>query len=87
MADATLTEVIESVKGLTPEQQGHVRELLDSLLDGERDAGKAQALHEALRAAGLVKEPRKPSISIDGGRRRIQVHGPALSQTIIEERR
>ena len=48
---------------------------------------KRQALHQALRAAGLVTQVRQPRATDTLHRRRIEVQGKPVSETIVEERR
>ena len=45
-----------------------------------------RAFHQALPASGLIKQIKTPSQANGAERQLVQVEGPPLSQTIIEER-
>jgi len=86
MAKATLDRIIKEIKTLAPDEQRQLREMLDALMGPADEADKCQALHQALRAAGLITQVRQPRAT-DTPRRRIEVQGKPVSETIIEERR
>ena len=51
------------------------------------EADERKALHQALRAAGLVTQVRQPRAADTPQRRRIAVQGKPVSATLLEERR
>ena len=90
MAKATLDRLVEEIKTLAPDERRQLRDMLDAMMVPavpvwEED--KRQALHQALRAAGLVTQVRQPRATDTPNRRRIEVQGKPVSETIIEERR
>jgi hypothetical protein len=87
MAKATLDRIIKEIKTLAPDERRQLREMLDALLVPAEGADKRKALHQALRTAGLVTQVREPRASDIPHRRRIEVQGKPVSETIIEERR
>ena len=74
-------------KLLPPDEQRQLCEMLKALMVPAEEADRRQALHQALRAAGLVTQVRQPRASDIPHRRRIEVQGQPVSETIIEERR
>ena len=80
----SITEVLEAVRAMTPEEREQVRTLLDSLASEQADA-EAQVL-AALQKAGLLRRPLLRQ-SAARERRAVEIKGKPLSETIIEERR
>ena len=87
MAKATLDQIVKEIKTLAPDERRQLREMLDAMLVPVEEADKRKALHQALRAAGLVTQVRQPRATDTPHRRRIKVQGKPVSETIIEERR
>ena len=87
MAKATLDRIVEEIKTLAPDEQWQLREMLDAMMVSAGKEDKRKALHQALRAAGLVTQVRQPRATDTPHRRRIEVQGKPVSETIIEERR
>jgi hypothetical protein len=87
MAKATLDRIMKEIKTLAPDERRQLREMLDALMVPAEEEDKRQALHQALRAAGLLTQIRQPRATDIPHRRRIEVQGKPVSETIIEERR
>jgi hypothetical protein len=87
MVKATLDRIIEEVKTLPPDEWRQLREMLDAMMMPAEGEDKRKALHQALRAAGLVTQVRQPRAADTPHRRRIEAQGKPVSETIIEERR
>jgi len=87
MAKATLDRIVEEIKTLAPDEQWQLREMLDTMLVPAGEEDKRKGLHQALRAAGLITQVRQPRATDTPNRRRIEVQGKPVSETIIEERR
>ncbi len=87
MAKATLDRIMKEIKTLAPDERRQLCEMLHALMVPAEEEAKRQALHQALRAAGLVTQIRQPRATDTPHRRRIEVQGKPVSETIIEERR
>jgi hypothetical protein len=87
MAKTTLDHIVEEIKSLTVDEQWQLREILDAMLMPTEEEAKRQALHQALRAAGLITQVRQPRAIDLSPRQRIHVQGKPVSETIIKERR
>jgi hypothetical protein len=80
----SVSEVLEAVRAMSPEERERVRTLLDALPDATSssdDAAQAR-LHEA----GLLGETRPRATSARARRTPVEIKGKPLSETIIEER-
>ncbi len=78
--------LVEEIKTLAPDEWRQLREMLDAMMVPAEEEDKCKALHQALRAAGLITQVRQ-SRTTDTPHRRIEVQGKPVSETIIEERR
>jgi hypothetical protein len=96
MSDVSLERVLDAVRMLTPEQRKELRERLDSWFDPPPppvdEAEKQRRLSELdrrLLAKGLIHQIQPPvtDLSPYRNRRRIDVQGKPLSETVIEDRR
>jgi hypothetical protein len=87
MAKATLDRIVEELKALAPDERQQLREMLDTMMVPSGEEDKQKALHQALRAAGLVTQVRQPRATDTPHRRWIEVQGKPVSETILEERR
>ncbi len=87
MAKVTLDQIVQEIKTLAPDERRQLREMLDAMMVPAEEEDKRKALHQALRAAGLVTQLRQPRATDTPNRRRIEVQGKPVSETIIEERR
>jgi len=87
MAKATLDQIVKEIKTLAPDERRQLCEMLDAMMVPAEEEDKRKALHQALRAAGLVTQVRQPRATDTPNRRRIEVQGKPVSETIIEERR
>jgi hypothetical protein len=79
----SVSEVLEAVRAMSPEERARVRALLDVLLNGSSstdDAAQAR-LHEA----GLLSGTRP--LAARARRTPVEIKGKPLSETIVEERR
>lgn len=87
MAKATLDRIVEEIKTLAPDERRHLREMLDAMMVPAGEEEKRKALQQALRAVGLVTQVRQPRATDTPHRRRIEVQGKPVSETILAERR
>ena len=87
MAKATLDRIVEEIKTLAPDVRRQLCEILDAMTVSAKEEDKRNALCQALRAAGLVTRVRQSRAADTPHRRRIEVQGKPVSETIIEERR
>ena len=87
MSRATLDRIVEEIKTLAPDEWRQLRKMLDAMMVPAEEEDKRKALHQALRAAGLLTQVRQPRVVDMSPRRRIDVQGKPVSETIIEERR
>ena len=87
MAKVTLDRILEAIKTLAHDERRQLREMLNVMMVPAEEEAKRQALRQALRAAGLVTQVRQPRATDTTHRRRIEVQGKPVSETIIEERR
>lgn len=86
MAKELLEKVVDEVKALTPEEQVHVRDLINELLLTPDEIDRQ--LQQRLFRAGLVSEIKPPRSSLpELNFKPIEVKGKPVSETIIEERR
>lgn len=83
----TLDQIIKEIKTLAPDERRQLCEILDAMMVPAEEEGERQALHQALRAAGLVTKVRQPRATDTLHRRRIEAQGKPVSETIVEERR
>lgn len=80
----SVSEVLEAVRAMSPEERERARALLDALPDATsstNDAAQAR-LHEA----GLLGETHTRNASVRARRTPVEIKGKPLSETIIEER-
>lgn len=87
MAKTTLDHIVEEINTLALDEQWQLRAILDAMLTPVEEDAKHKALRQALRAAGLITQVRQPRVADMSPRRRINVQGKPVSETIIEERR
>jgi len=89
MSSSTLEQVLEKVKDLTPEEQQTVRELLESLNIETKPKMTIAEVEQKMLEDGLLTHIPSPirDLTPYKNRKRIQVKGKPLSETIIEERR
>jgi hypothetical protein len=87
MAKVTLERVIEEIKTWNLDELRQLRESVDTLLMPSDEAQKREALHQALKAAGLVTQTRQPRLTDNPDRPLIPVQGEPVSETILKERR
>jgi hypothetical protein len=87
MAKATLDRLVEEIKTLVPDERRQLRAMLGAMMVPAAAEDKRKALHQALRAAGLVTQVRQPRATATPPRRRVEVQGKPVSETILKERR
>ena len=87
MAKTPLDHLVEEIKTLASDEQWQLREILEAMLMPVEEEAKRKALRQALQAAGLITQVRQPRVVDMSPRRRIDVQGKPVSETIIEERR
>ncbi|HZO90160.1 MAG TPA: hypothetical protein VFB38_17665 [Chthonomonadaceae bacterium] len=87
MSKATLDKVVEELKGLSPEEQRQVRDLLDAWLSVPASSAGEQALAQALLKAGLLSHIPPPITDLTPypNRTPIPVRGKLVSETLVEE--
>lgn len=98
MSTSKLEAVLAEVRALTPEERQQVRQLLDSLHQGqethksqEADSGESGAKDEILQILlkkGLIHHipARRPDAQLEDWKP-VEVKGKPLSEIILEERR
>jgi len=86
MSESTLNRILEDLDSLEPQELEQIGHAVEARIRSEADA-KRRAFHNALLAAGLVRQikSRRPGETID--RSRIIAVGRPISETLIEERR
>jgi hypothetical protein len=82
MAEAVLQRVLSEIPVLDQHELQLVQQAVQARLAPQR-----RAFYHALRASGLVKQIKTRPASDTIQRQLVQVQGPPVSQTIIEERR
>jgi hypothetical protein len=87
LAQALLTSILDQLDGLRPEELHLLEEAVRERLRGEEIARNRAALHQALLAAGLVREIRPPRNRSHKEFQGISATGEPVSETILEERR
>lgn len=87
MALEALTQVLEAIQNLEPDELRHVQQLVQERLALDCYPPEEERFHQALLAAGLVKEIKPPRRIPSGQRRLIQARGKPVSETLMEERR
>ena len=87
MAEAVLQRVLSAIPALDQHELQQVQQAVQARLAPQSQAQKRRAFHHALRASGLVKQIKAHPANNNAQRRLVQVQGPPVSQTIIEERR
>ena len=82
----SVSEVLEAVKGLSPEEREKVRALLETLDGGAAPASPEEAARAGLREAGLLAETGGPRSSARARHTPVEIKGRPLSETVVEER-
>jgi hypothetical protein len=82
MAQAVLTQVLNAIKTLASDELRQVQQEVEQQLAQERYPLEEERFHQALLAAGLVREIKPPRITPLGERRLIQAQGKPVSETI-----
>jgi probable addiction module antidote protein len=86
-AEAVLQRVLSEIPVLDQHELRQVQQAVQARLAPQGTAQRRRAFYRALRASGLVKQIKAHPASKDEQRQLVQVQGPPISQTIIEERR
>ena len=87
MAEAVLQRVLNEIPALDQHELRQVQHAVQARLAPQSQAQKRRAFYHALRASGLVKQIKIRPAGDNVQRQLIEVQGPPVSQTIIEERR
>jgi hypothetical protein len=90
MATPLFEKLAAEIEALSPEEQRHLRDLLDRLLAKPGKALTMQdELDQLLLQDGVISEIPPPITDLTPyqDRKRIDIQGKPLSETIIEERR
>ncbi len=80
----SVSEVLEAVRAMSPEERERVRALLDALPDATSSTN--DAAQARLHKAGLLGETRTRVASTRARHLPVEIKGRPLSETIIEER-
>lgn len=80
----SVSEVLEAVRAMSPEERGRVRALLDALPDATSSAD--DAAQARLHEAGLLGETRTRVATARAHRSPVEIKGKPLSETIIQKR-
>jgi hypothetical protein len=80
----SVSEVLEAVRAMSPEERERVRALLDALPDASSSTDTAAQAR--LQDAGLLGETQARNASTRARRSPVEIKGKPLSETIIEER-
>jgi hypothetical protein len=88
---ADLEKILQDVKALSPEDQQHLRQVLDEILPSTHVSGHAaeERFQQQLVEAGLLREIKRHDVRPvpPQRRKRVDIQGTPLSETVIEERR
>ena len=88
---ADIEKILQEVKALSPEKQQHVRQVLDEALPSTRASGPAteEEFQQQLVDAGLLREIKRHDVRQvpPQRRKRVDIQGTPLSETVIKERR
>ena len=87
MAEAVLQRVLSEIPVLDQHELRQVQQAVQARLAPQSQAQKRRAFYQALRASGLVKQIKTRPASDNMQRQLVEVQGPPVSRTIIEERR
>ena len=87
MAEAVLQRVLSEIPVLDQHELQLVQQAVQARLGPQSQAQKRRAFYHALHASGLVRQIKARPASDNVQRQLVQVQGPPVSQTIIEERR
>jgi hypothetical protein len=87
MGREALTQVLETIRNLEPDELRQVQQVVQERLAQEQYSPEEERFHQALLAVGLVKEIKPPRRIPTGQRRLIQARGKPVSETLLEERR
>jgi hypothetical protein len=86
---ANVDKILQAVQELSPEERSKLGRMLAANSSGAADSGQGEQLRQQLAASGLLSHV--PPRGKDAGRfrnwRPVEINGPPLSHTIVEERR
>ena len=87
MQQVVLEQLLEQIYVLDPKELRQVQRVVQERLAPSSESQRRQAFYRSLQASGLVKQVKERPIVELANRPLIDVEGPPVSQTIIEERR
>jgi hypothetical protein len=87
MTEVILQQVLGQIRVLDQYELQQVERAVQERLVPQQHVQKRRAFFRALRTSGLVRQIKTRPSSEIVPRRLVQVQGPPVSQTIIEERR
>lgn len=87
MAQAVLERVLQDLESLEPKELEQLGQVIRTRLNPDEAAQRQMAFHEALLAAGLVRQIRSPRPGPHASRCLAEVQGSPVSETVIEDRR
>ncbi len=85
-----LEKILQNVQALSPEERQYLRQVLDEPLPSTRASRHAteKAFQQQLVNAGLLRESKRHEVRQPSPRRkRVDIQGTPLSETVIKERR
>jgi hypothetical protein len=80
----SVTDVLDAVRAMSPEDRERVRSLLETLTT---ELGPQEEARRNLYKAGLLLEEKSRPIVARARRTPVPIKGKSLSETVIEERR
>jgi hypothetical protein len=80
----SVTDVLEAVRAMSPEERAKVRSLLEALGTESKEPQETARLR--LLEAGLLADLRPPEAAVRPRQSPAQIKGKPLSETVIEER-
>lgn len=87
MQQAVLEQLLEQIHVLGPKELRQVQRVVQERLAPSSESQKRRTFYRSLQASGLVKQIKQRPMVEPANRQLIEVDGPPVSQTIIEERR
>ena len=79
-------QILDEIKTLETDELREVERTVRQLLTTPEKEDEREAVRRVLYEAGLVKDIKRPPVTVDRERPLIYIQGKPLSETIIEER-
>ncbi|GGA09817.1 hypothetical protein [Okeania sp. KiyG1] len=87
MTQAILTQIINQLEMLEPEELQQLNQKIKQYLTKRNGLDPQDAFHKSLINSGIIKKIKTPSYKPITERQLVQIEGKPISETIIEERR